>query len=50
MFGLKRHRPPLVVFAVTEGGFPGYSVLISSLLYLYMAFWGPTFRKFDAEL
>ena len=30
MFGLKRHLPPLVVVAMTDGAFVGYSINLLS--------------------
>ena len=51
MFGLKRHRPALVVFAVTVGAFSGYSgegtllVVEDESRDVLLTFW-----KFDGEL
>jgi len=36
MLGLKRHLPPFVVVARTDGAFPGYSVFFSKVLHYIM--------------
>lgn len=50
MLGLKRHRPPFVVFAFTEGAFSGYSDSYGQTHDLKESIGGLTVRKFDAEL
>ncbi len=49
MFGLKRHRPPFVVVAVTEGALPGYSNVRQVVVNLRLGTVS-TFGKLDGEL
>ena len=50
MFGLKRHRPALVVFAVTVGAFSGYSRGALLLVEDEIGDVVLTLWKFDSEL